>query len=97
MICGGVYPTTSPEKFIPFFDSVFKGEAENTIRKFCGDFIHRNASTIYEVPLLYRKYDFDVEILKYFNLPYEKDVDLDKWINFVDAIKNLCIILYISL
>lgn len=48
LIAGGVYPTTSPEKFIDYFDSVFKGESENTIKTFCNDYIHRDCKDIYE-------------------------------------------------
>ncbi|MFC1659657.1 CTP synthase [Pseudomonadota bacterium] len=47
-----------------------------------------NAKTIYGVPLLYHKYGFDTQILKYFKLPYEKEPDLRKWKKIVDSIKN---------
>jgi len=38
IICGGIYPTTSPEKFTTHFDCVFRGEAENTLKEFCDNF-----------------------------------------------------------
>ncbi len=47
-----------------------------------------NASSIYEVPIIYHKNGLDTEILKFFKLDYKKKPDLSKWLKINDAIKN---------
>ncbi|MFM6973360.1 MAG: CTP synthase, partial [Alphaproteobacteria bacterium] len=47
-----------------------------------------NASSIYEVPMIYHKLGLDTEILRYFNLEFKKAPDLSKWIKIKDAIEN---------
>ena len=47
-----------------------------------------NASSIYEVPLVYHKNGLDTEILKFFKLDYKKKPDLSKWTAIKDAIEN---------
>jgi CTP synthase len=46
----------------------------------------RDAETIYEVPLSYRKQGVDKQILKHFNLPFEEDVPLQEWQDMVSKI-----------
>ncbi len=46
----------------------------------------RDAETIYEVPLSYRKQGVDKQILKHFNLPYEEEVPLQEWQDMVSKI-----------
>jgi CTP synthase len=47
-----------------------------------------NASSIYEVPLVYHKNGLDTEILKFFKLDHKKKPDLSKWNAIKDAIEN---------
>ena len=47
-----------------------------------------NASSIYEVPLIYHKNGLDTQLLKFFGLDYKKKPDLSKWTDIRDAIKN---------
>ncbi len=47
-----------------------------------------NASSIYEVPLIYHQNGLDTEILKFFKLDYSKKPDLTKWIKIKNAIEN---------
>ncbi len=47
-----------------------------------------NASSIYEVPLIYHQNGLDTEILKFFKLDYGKKPDLTKWIKIKNAIEN---------
>jgi len=47
-----------------------------------------NASSIYEVPLIYHKNGLDTEILKFFKLDHKKKPDLSKWLSIKDAIEN---------
>jgi CTP synthase len=47
-----------------------------------------NASSIYEVPIIYHQNGLDTEILKFFKLDYQKKPDLSKWIKIKDAIEN---------
>lgn len=48
----------------------------------------RDAETIYEVPLLMRDENLDVEILKKTNTAIPDKLDLKNWINFVNNLKN---------
>ncbi len=47
-----------------------------------------NASSIYEVPMIYHKNGLDTEILKFFKLEHKNKPDLTKWIEIKDAIDN---------
>jgi CTP synthase len=47
-----------------------------------------NASSIYEVPMIYHKLGLDTEILKFFKLNHSKKPDLTKWQKIKDAIEN---------
>lgn len=47
-----------------------------------------NASSIYEVPMIYHKNGLDTEILKFFNLNYSAKPNLSKWQAIKDAIEN---------
>lgn len=47
-----------------------------------------NASSIYEVPMIYHKLGLDTEILKFFKLNHGKKPDLTKWKKIKDAIEN---------
>ena len=47
-----------------------------------------NVNSIYEVPLVYHENGLDTEILKFFKLDYEKEPNLEKWLNIKDAIQN---------
>jgi len=47
-----------------------------------------NASSIYEVPMIYHKLGLDTEILKFFKLNHSKKPDLSKWQKIKDAIEN---------
>lgn len=48
-----------------------------------------NASSIYEVPLLYHGQGLDTQLLKFFKLPYAKPVNLSNWHNIVHSINNI--------
>jgi len=47
-----------------------------------------NASSIYEVPMIYHQNGLDTEILKFFKLEHKKKPDLTKWLKIKDAIEN---------
>ncbi|MDI2090238.1 CTP synthase [Commensalibacter oyaizuii] len=47
-----------------------------------------DVKTIYECPIAYHNGGLDTEVLRYFKLPYDKEPDLSKWHNIVDAIRN---------
>jgi len=47
-----------------------------------------DASTIYEVPLLMEKEELDIAVLKKLNLPVAENIDLDKWKEFLQKLKN---------
>ncbi len=47
-----------------------------------------NASSIYEVPMIYHNLGLDTEILKFFKLNHSKKPDLTKWQKIKDAIEN---------
>ncbi len=47
-----------------------------------------NASSIYEVPMIYHKLGLDTEILKFFKLNHNKKPNLTKWQKIKDAIEN---------
>jgi len=47
-----------------------------------------NASSIYEVPMIYHQNGLDTEILKFFKLDYKKKPNLSKWQAIKDAIEN---------
>ena len=47
-----------------------------------------DVETIYEVPLMMRDEHLDVTALNKLNLPVSKDINLDKWIQFVEKLKN---------
>ena len=49
----------------------------------------RDASTIYEVPILMKKQKLDSVILKKLALKSKKKIDLNNWIEFLSALKNL--------
>ena len=38
LVCGGPMPTLRPEQFSPVFDLVFRGEAINSLPRFCKDY-----------------------------------------------------------
>ena len=48
----------------------------------------RDASTIYEVPILMKKQKLDSVILKKLALKSKKKIDLNNWIEFLSALKN---------
>tara|TARA_A100001234_G_C12635594_1_gene389954 strand:- start:996 stop:2615 length:1620 start_codon:yes stop_codon:yes gene_type:complete len=48
----------------------------------------RDASTIYEVPILMKKQKLDSVILKKLSLKSKKKIDLNNWIEFLSALKN---------
>ncbi len=48
----------------------------------------RDASTIYEVPILMKKQKLDSVILKKLDLKSKKKIDLNNWIEFLSALKN---------
>lgn len=48
----------------------------------------RDAETIYEVPLSYRKQGVDEQILKHFDLPVAEDVPLKEWQGVVSKIRR---------
>jgi CTP synthase len=47
-----------------------------------------DVETIYEVPLMMRDEHLDVTTLNKLNLPVSKEINLDKWIQFVEKLKN---------
>lgn len=47
-----------------------------------------DASTIYEVPLLMLEEKLDLTVMKKLALPINQDPDLDKWVNFIEKLKN---------
>ena len=48
----------------------------------------RDASTIYEVPILMKKQKLDSVILKKLGLKSKKKIDLNNWTEFLSALKN---------
>ncbi len=48
-----------------------------------------NASTIYDVPRIYHEQGLDTQILKYFNLEYNKKIDLKNGIILLNQLKIL--------
>jgi CTP synthase len=48
----------------------------------------RDASTIYEVPLLMEEEQLDVVVLNQLKMPVTENVDLKKWKEFLDTFKN---------
>ncbi len=46
----------------------------------------QDVDTIYRVPINYHQQGFDVQVLKYFNLPCEKEPDLSKWEKIVTRV-----------
>jgi len=47
-----------------------------------------DVDTIYRVPINYHQQGFDVQILKYFGLPADKEPNVDCWKNIVDRVLN---------
>lgn len=47
-----------------------------------------DVETIYEVPLMMRDEHLDVTALNKLNLPVSKEINLEKWIQFVEKLKN---------
>lgn len=47
-----------------------------------------DVDTIYACPIEYHKEGLDTEVLRHFNLPYDKEPDLSKWYKIVDALRN---------
>ncbi len=47
-----------------------------------------NASSIYEVPIVYHESGLDTEVLRFFNLEHKKKPNLKKWLKIKDAIEN---------
>lgn len=47
-----------------------------------------DADSIYEVPLLLHDQKFDEVVLRTLDLPYDKEPEIESWINFVDKFKN---------
>lgn len=45
-----------------------------------------DARIIYEVPIQYHEQGLDLEVLKHFNLPIDRKIDLSKWYNIIHAI-----------
>ena len=39
LVCGGPMPTVNPERFVPGFDIVFRGEAVQSFPRFCVDYL----------------------------------------------------------
>ena len=54
LVCGGPMPTLRPEQFSPVFDLVFRGEAINSLPRFCKDY--READTLMDVLAHYQLY-----------------------------------------
>ncbi len=48
----------------------------------------RDASTIYEVPLLMEEEQLDVAVLNHLNMPVSENMDLTKWKEFLHRFKN---------
>ncbi|MDI2111865.1 CTP synthase [Commensalibacter nepenthis] len=47
-----------------------------------------DVDTIYGCPIEYHKEGLDTEVLRHFNLPYDKEPDLTKWYKILDALRN---------
>lgn len=47
-----------------------------------------NVSSIYEAPIIYHQNKLDIQLLKFFDLNYNKKPDLAKWLKIKDAIEN---------
>jgi CTP synthase len=47
-----------------------------------------NADTIYQVPINFHQEGLDTEVLKSFNLDYEKKINLSRWENITNSILN---------
>lgn len=47
-----------------------------------------DTKTIYEVPILMRDENLDTVVLKKMNMPIERELDLNSWIEFVTKLKN---------
>ncbi|CAI3922910.1 CTP synthase (UTP-ammonia lyase) (PyrG) (PDB:1S1M) [Commensalibacter communis] len=47
-----------------------------------------DVDTIYGCPIEYHKEGLDTEVLRHFNLPYDKEPDLSKWYKILDALRN---------
>lgn len=48
----------------------------------------KDTDIIYKVPVNYHKEGLDIEILKKFGLPYDEELNLDKWTNLTEAVKK---------
>ncbi len=47
-----------------------------------------NVKSIYEVPIVYHENGLDREILKFFNLRHDNEINLSKWLKIREAINN---------
>jgi len=47
-----------------------------------------DTDTIYRVPINYHNENLDIQVLKYFNLEYDNELNLDKWQEIVDSVLN---------
>ena len=53
LVAGGPLPTVFPQRYVPEFDAVFRGEADLSFPRFCRDYLDRGASRagLGELPL----------------------------------------------
>lgn len=68
-------------------------EAKSKLALFCNIHPERviealDVKSIYQVPISYSKNGLDREVLRYFDLPVKKDVNLSHWAEIVDKIEN---------
>jgi anaerobic magnesium-protoporphyrin IX monomethyl ester cyclase len=95
-VAGGPLPTVYPERFVPLFDVVFRGESDLTFPRFCRAFLHEgdglNALDLPSYPGIYCRcgdilihtsaIHHPVSVLDRLPLPDRTDVDHDRYQQF---------------
>ncbi len=83
----------SPDIIVCRSERRLSSEAKEKIAMFCN--VEREAvitaldvGTVYEVPLAFKKENFDKLVIQKLSLDIKKDSDLDNWMNMVNAIKK---------
>ena len=74
-------------------DRAIPADARRKIALFCNVVPERvisapDVETIYEVPLVYHEQDFDIEVCKHFGIETTSDLNLSRWKDIVERIKQ---------
>jgi len=82
-----------PDVLVCRSEHAINKEIRNKIALFCNVAPNavieaRDASTIYEVPLLMEEEQLDVAVLNHLNMPVSENLDLTKWKEFLQRFKN---------